>query len=128
MTATAHGYQAATAPGVNILSDTVSTQDFCLEPGPPCQPVEILGVSTDASGCTLTFSAQVTGTEPITYSWEFDPGGTTSDPAPVVELVPGSYSVTLHVWNCGTTGYDDQAFPVDVACWRSHLPLILRDG
>ncbi|MBN1484140.1 MAG: carboxypeptidase regulatory-like domain-containing protein, partial [Chloroflexia bacterium] len=83
----------------------------------PCDPVEILDVAADIDLCTVTFSADVTGTEPIDYLWDFGDGMTSTMAMPTHEYAAsGDYTATLHVWNCDGFGHDVVEIPVSVVC------------
>ncbi len=98
-------------------------------PGVPCRPVEILTVTTDISGCLVTFGAELSGDPPYTYTWAFGAFGTYTEPNPVIDFAAtGTYTGTVHVYNC-TTGYDTTDFSVYVDCtpqYTIYLPVVLR--
>lgn len=95
---------------------------------PPCEGVQLLTLSTVISGCQVSFQAEVSGTPPISYLWEFGDGITSTEESPV-HLYPASgvYSGTLRLRNCG--GEAVHPFTVAVECpvgWRIYLPLVFR--
>jgi Subtilase family len=96
----------------------------------PCLPAEVENVVVNADGCVASFSAQVTGTEPIAYSWDFGSFGVFNEPSPIVDFgVTGSYTGTLTVENCDGVGQDMRALTVDVECVtirRVYVPLIVK--
>ena len=75
----------------------------------PCPyPAEIVTITpTPASpreGDEVRFTANVRGTEPITYRWNFGDGNTSTAPNPThVYAESGTYTVTLEVTNCAGT-------------------------
>ena len=86
-------------------------------PPAQCEPVEILDVSTTAAGCTVTFTASLTGTSPFTYAWDFGPFGSSSQPTPTVAFgTPGTYPYTLTVSNCYGQYSDTFSGTVAVDC------------
>ncbi len=82
-----------------------------------CQPVAILSVTTAISGCVVDFGAELAGTAPFTYDWDFGPFGGSSAPAPTVDFAAsGTYPYTLTALNCGGAYSDSYAAEVTVAC------------
>ena len=75
----------------------------------PCIPVEITSLTSDSPvvlGTTIHFTATVTGSQPITYAWDFGGagvrGGTDTNPTFIYDEA-GTYTVSLTVANgCGT--------------------------
>ncbi|MBN1139234.1 MAG: S8 family serine peptidase, partial [Anaerolineae bacterium] len=102
-----------------------------VEPPPVCYEADILAVIYEKVGCQVTFSAQVTGTEPISLTWEFGPYGTYTEPSPTVDFgVTGSYTGTLTASNCNGVGYDVQSFSVSVECVTIrmiYIPLVVKN-
>ncbi len=97
-----------------------------------CEAVDITDVTTLVSGCTVTFTADLSGDPPYTYLWAFGDGNTSAAPAPV-HTYPGTgvYSGTLQVSNCGGAGQDSYPFVVTVDCavppsWQVYLPLVVK--
>ncbi len=85
--------------------------------GCQCDPVTIVDTSYEASGCVATFSADLTGTPPFTYAWDFGAFGTSADPAPIVDLsVSGTYPYSLTVTNCDGASSDTATGNVTVEC------------
>ncbi len=81
-----------------------------------CQPVEILGVDTEEDGCTVTFTAELSGTAPFDYYWDFGSFGTSTETEPTVDFqLSGTYPFTLTVTNC-VTGTDTYNGEVTVHC------------
>jgi PKD repeat protein len=74
---------------------------------PPCAPVEILSVTTTITDCQVTFGAELTGTAPFAYLWDFG-WDTSTETNPLVDFgASGTYPYTLTVSNCET--YSDTA-------------------
>ena len=76
-------------------------------------PAEIVTIASNKSGNTLsicdpdpsiTFSANVRGDAPLTYSWDFGDGNTSSQASPTHTYgAVGTYTVTLTLSNAGGT-------------------------
>jgi len=82
-----------------------------------CDPVTIGGTSYEATGCTATFGAILTGTPPFTCAWDFGAFGTSTDPSPTVDFgVSGTYPYSLTVTNCGGVGSGTVVDTVTVEC------------
>lgn len=98
--------------------------------GALCEPVQILAVLTDVTGCAVDFSATVSGTEPYSWLWSFGDGVTSTLAAPSYEYASsGVYLVTVEVENCAGLGYDEHSFSVTVECatiFDTYLPLVLK--
>ena len=83
----------------------------------PCEPVEIVTVTADISGCAALLSAELGGTPPHTYGWDFGPFGASTEPAPAVDFgVSGTYPYTLTISNCDGAYADTMTGTVTVAC------------
>ncbi len=93
-----------------------------------CVPVELITVTTEISNCAVTLGAQVTGTAPITWRWEFGDGMTSTQEMPThTYAASGTYSVTVRLWNCDGDGHVAYTFPVTVMCaYRIYLPLVTK--
>jgi PKD repeat protein len=72
-----------------------------VDPPRVCHEVDILAVTYEKVGCQVTFSAQVTGTEPMSLTWDFGAFGTSTHLAPTIDFgIDGTYPYTLTVTNC----------------------------
>ncbi len=96
-----------------------------------CEPVTILTVTQAISGCQVTFGAELTGTAPYSYSWDFGPFGTSAEPGPSVDFVrSGEYTYSLASFNCLGICSDTLAGALTVECasptWNVYLPLVLK--
>ncbi len=118
------GYQ-----GVSTASLTVDA--------PPCDAVSISDLSSDSPvelGQGLHVTATVSGTEPISYTWDF--GGTgvgvgLDGPTPVFSYTAaGNYTVTLSVTNA-CPSQDAASIPVSVTStevtYTAYLPVVIRN-
>ncbi len=90
------------------------------------EPVDLVDVSYITAGLQVTFDAVATGSEPISYLWDFGDGITSTLEDPVHTYDQGGcYDVALDVENaCGTDTWTGQ---VCVAQYRHlYLPLIFN--
>ncbi len=109
VTATASGYFSQTVPNFEIISGTL-TLNFDLAPV-ACPLPEILSVSVVTDGLTVTFSAEISSSLPVSYTWTFGDGFTSTLAAPVHTYADfGAYTVNLTVTSVrpdgGTCGSD----------------------
>ncbi len=96
-----------------------------------CAPPVIADLTSDGPvtvGETVHFTATVTGSEPITYTWDFGGAGTGSDLATANPTWTyddaRDYTVTLTVTNpCGSHA---DTLPVRVEVHELYLPLVAR--
>lgn len=107
-TASADGYVSSAPANVIVFAGDTTTADFALTPLSSCEPPMVLDVvwtpSEPMAGEVITFTASVTGTEPMRYNWDFGDGITgTKAIVEHVYAADGSYTVSLVVGNgCGT--------------------------
>ncbi len=101
-----------------------------VEPPVVCYEADILAVIHEEVGCRVTFSAEITGTEPLSLTWDFGLYGTYTEPSPTINFgATGAYTGTLTVENCDGVGYDVQALAVDVECAMMrmiYIPLVVK--
>lgn len=113
--------------GDETVSDTLTVLSETV-----CVPVDILGVSSEISGCRVSLEADYGGDTPLSFLWEFGDGYTSTAAAPTHTYAPpgGAYSATLHMENCGGEGYDTYEFSLNAACpedrFYIYLPLVVR--
>ena len=82
---------------------------------PPCEPVQIVTVTTAISGCQVTFGSDFAGTPPYTWEWDFGAFGTSTETNPLVDFgASGTYPYTLTAANA--CGADLWAAEVTVEC------------
>ena len=102
-----------------------------VEAPPVCSEADILDVIQEKAGCQVTFSAQITGTEPISLTWDFGPFGSYAESSPTVDFgATGSYTGTLAVTNCDGVGHDVRALTIDVECVMIrmiYIPLVVKN-
>jgi hypothetical protein len=102
---------ASNACSHEAISDTITVQP------PPCQPVEIREVLSATAGCAVTFSAELTGDLPYSYTWDLGAWGSSHEMTPTVDFgLSGTYPFTLTVLNCGGAYSDTVSGTVSVAC------------
>ncbi len=83
-----------------------------------CNPVTIRAIHTDIGLCQVHFSADLDGSPPIAYLWDWGSGSSTLPDPTVTFTASGTYPFTLTVSNCsGAT--DQQSGTVSVTCIRS---------
>jgi len=87
----------------------------------PCEEVQVVSISADPSdmiiGEAVKFSANVSGSAPMTYNWSFGDGSTSTAASPTHTFSDqGDYSVSLEVSNCG--GAVSKDYPVRVETFR----------
>jgi PKD repeat protein/subtilisin family serine protease len=135
-----HTY-AATGTYTVILTATndcgefaVVSYDVTVAAPPPCDDVQIITATYTPAGCTVTFTVELTGTEPFTYLWDFGAFGTFTGASPVVDFqATGTYTGTLQVWNC-VSGHATRDLSVTVACtppvvyYYVYLPVVFKAG
>jgi uncharacterized repeat protein (TIGR01451 family) len=92
------------------------------------EPAAILTVTTVITDLTVAFDAEVTGTPPITYSWDFGDGygDVMEDPIHTYDLA-GCYTVTLEVTNA--CSFDGTSFEVcmEEPPFYTYLPMLLKN-
>lgn len=129
-----HAYATAGSPsvvmtvtnacGTGVVSHTLTVLPL------PCEPVEVLTVTAEISACVVSFGADLSGTAPFSYTWDYGLGLSFA-PTPTVDLgMSGTYPYTLTVMNCEGTYSDTATSTVTVACepprWWFYLPLIVQ--
>ena len=101
-----------------------------VEPPVVCYGADVLAVIYEKEGCRVTFSAEITGTEPLSLTWDFGLFGTYTEPSPTIDFgATGMYTGTLTVENCDGAGYDVHALAVDVECVTMrmiYIPLVVK--
>ena len=88
------------------------------------EAASILDVAVTIAGFEVTFAATVTGTMPLTYTWSFGDGGTSSFEDPThVYAHGGCYTPTLTVSNeCSEDTWQEQ-----ICLYRPYyLPMIVK--
>jgi autotransporter-associated beta strand protein len=98
----------------------------------PCEAVEIISLTSDSPvelGATMHFTATVTGSQPIIYTWDFGGagvrGGTDANPT-FIYASEGTYTVALTVTNgCGTV-MQEIVVTVQKTSYDIFLPLVMK--
>ncbi len=90
-------------------------------------PAEIVSVDYVVTGLQVAFDATVTGTLPLTYTWDFGDGATANVEDPVhTYAVGGCYTVTLVVDNgCGPDTWTGTAC-IEPSYHYVYVPVVLR--
>jgi hypothetical protein len=93
-------------------------------------PAAIITVTTVITDLTVAFDAEVTGTMPLTYAWDFGDGygDVIEDPVHTYDAL-GCYTVTLGVTN--PCGFDDTSFELcleEPFFYYYYLPMLYKDG
>jgi PKD repeat protein len=101
---------ATNACGTDAISHTVTVLPA------PCQPAQIVTVTTEIAACSVTFGADVDGSPPFTFAWDFGELGSSDQPAPVLAPISGTHPYTLTLLNCGGVYSDTVSGVVTVAC------------
>jgi len=138
-TATASFDASGLLPGVYTTTVIISSNDptrpqitIPVTLTVPCIPVEIVALTSDSPvelGATMHFTATVTGSLPITYTWEFGGagvrGGTDANPTFIYDTA-GMYTVTLTVTNGCGMDVQEIVVTVEKTSHHSFLPIVLR--
>lgn len=87
--------------GSDSRTCTVTAED-------PCEAAEIIAINpstmTPDTRTAIRFAANMRGSAPMEYSWDFGDGATSTEANPShTYSEPGTYTVTLTVTNCGGT-------------------------
>jgi PKD repeat protein len=136
-----HVYDAAGTYTATLTVDNwcgSAEREVVVEILPPCQAVDVLDILFDTPvkvNDEVQFTAVVTGTPPIGFSWDFDSDGT-----PEMEDIglitashtyteTGSYMVTVLAGNCSVTDpfTDTMTKPITVEAYMLFLPIIAKD-
>ncbi|MFZ2096757.1 MAG: M28 family peptidase [Anaerolineales bacterium] len=127
VTATADGYLPVTVSGVSVISNTVTTQDFALQPA--CQPVSDLDFSWEPlepfNGDLITYTASATGTLPINFQWDFGDTYTgTGETVTHSYMAADNYTVTLSATNACDTQQLNKDITILQKFMEFFLPLV----
>jgi uncharacterized repeat protein (TIGR01451 family) len=119
------GYGGSLAIVSNDLDAPTTTLPISLT---VLEPAAILTVTTVITDPTVAFDADVAGSLPITYIWDFGDGygDVTEDPIHTYDSV-GCYTVTLEVTN--QCGVDDTSFEVCIEgpSFYYYLPMLYKN-
>jgi PKD repeat protein len=127
VTVTADGYLPVTVGGVSVISNTVTTQDFALQPA--CQTVSDLDFSWEPlepfNGDLITYTASATGTLPIDFQWDF--GDTYTGTGKTVThsyMAADNYTVILSATNACDTQQLNKDINILQKLMEFFLPLV----
>lgn len=75
----------------------------------------------------VTFTASYTGSEPVSFLWEFSDGITSTAKSPARTFAPGVYTVTLTLNN--DCGVGDATYTITIAAptWWIYLPIVTKN-
>ena len=127
VTATADGYEPGEISGISIITDTITTQDFDLQPA--CQPVSDLDFTWSPlepfNGDLITFTATATGTPPIDFLWDFGDTYTgTGETAMHSYTIANHYTVGLTATNACDPQFTSHEVTVSQRLLEIFLPLL----
>ena len=119
MFATPGDYNVTVTASNSYGSDTRSIPITVFDPCPI--DAEIIAINLSPGDPIInemiTFTADVRGTAPVTYAWDFGDGGTATGASPThMYREPGTYTVTLSCTNCG--GTDTRTLSIRVTEFR----------
>ena len=109
----------------NSCGSDVYTAPVSVIAGPPA-PDFVPRSAVIGLGVPITWTNLTAGTPPLTYTWEFGDGVTSTVPSPShTYAITGTFGVTLTATNAFGTGVATGT--VQVSHYGLHLPLVLRD-
>jgi PKD repeat protein len=129
VTASANGFVPAEVSGVEIISNTTTTQDFALVPA--CDRISGLDFTwappQPMNGNPITFTVSASGTLPIDFQWDFgDSITTTGESVTHTYVLANTYSVVLSAENA----CDAQQVSMDIVVlqrmWELFIPQLLK--
>jgi PKD repeat protein len=125
VTASAQGYSSEMASGLELVSGTV-VQNFALQPL-LCPTPTIHTVDSTIEDLSVSFSATVSATPPLSYLWDFGDGVTSTLVAPThTYALYGTYTVTLALTDrCGNTSWVGEIL-LSSPEWKTYLPLLFK--
>jgi hypothetical protein len=103
-----------------------------------CEPVDITDLIFDSPAKVndeVEFTAEVTGTAPFGFRWDFDSDGTAEMEGLGLDMVThtytetGTYTVTVVAANCSVTDpfTDTMSMPIVVESWELFMPIIAKN-
>lgn len=96
-----------------------------------CVPVSILDLSwtpiSPQPAEVVTFTASVTGSEPISFLWEFSDGITSTLRIYTRSLTPGIYTITLTTHNACGEDESHHDITIGPSPWWLYLPLVTKN-
>jgi hypothetical protein len=128
--AEAVGYNPVLDVNVTVLGGAQTVQDYALTPiCIACSNVDFSWTPiTPTVGELVTFTGVASGTQPITYTWDFGDGESGSGAVFAHSFTDtGTFTVTLTVDNCaGIPVIKEYVIMVTPATWEIYLPITLR--
>jgi PKD repeat protein len=128
--AEAVGYNPVLDVNVTVLGGAQTVQDYALTPiCIACSNVDFSWTPiTPTVGELVTFTGVASGTQPITYTWDFGDGDSGSGAVFAHSFTDtGTFTVTLTVDNCaGIPVIKEYVIMVTPATWEIYLPITLR--
>jgi hypothetical protein len=129
VTASAYGYMPVTASGLSIISDTITTQDFTLQPA--CEPLSGLDFSWEPhmpiKEGLVSFTATASGTLPIDYQWDFGDSYTgTGVTISHSYMEAGEFTIAVSATNACDTQQVSKHITIYQWLWEFFLPLLYR--
>jgi PKD repeat protein len=129
VTASAYGYMPVTASGLSIISDTITTQDFTLQPA--CEPLGGLDFSWEPhmpiKEGLVSFTATASGTLPIDYQWDFGDSYTgTGVTISHSYMEAGEFTIAVSATNACDTQQVSKHITIYQWLWEFFLPLLYR--
>jgi hypothetical protein len=127
--AEAVGYNPVLDVNVTVLGGAQTVQDYALTPiCIACSNVDFSWTPiTPTVGELVTFTGVASGTQPITYTWDFGDGESGSGAVFAHSFTDtGTFTVTLTVDNCaGIPVIKEYVIMVTPATWEIYLPITL---
>ncbi|MBE2199291.1 MAG: PKD domain-containing protein [Anaerolinea sp.] len=112
---TATGIYTITLHAVNAFGSSVAANTIAVGLGKP-PTASFTHDGPAAIGETAVFTNTTTGTSPITYTWDFGDGVTSTEVNPThVYTATGTYTITLHAANAAGTATSSSSMDVGLA-------------
>ncbi len=124
MTASALGYYPSAEVQTPVYSGTTTAQDFALVVV-PCVPVHDADFdwwpTSPVVGESVVFTGTVSGTPPISFTWDLGDDSLGTGPTPVhTYTLPDDYTVVMTATNCGGSAVATHTLTVSSLCVPVH--------
>ncbi|MCD6282169.1 PKD domain-containing protein [bacterium] len=131
LTATAQGNYDGTLNVTNEAGEDSQPFNYTINPPPEAPEILDIGPTGGEIGAEITISANVSGSTPLTYNWDFDGASSTSSsdkaaPTITLTLTPGVYACSLEVSNA--YGTDNEDFSMNVYSSFEGVMLVVDSG